>query len=163
MNRVTRKNAPGFSNFGFSTILLAFVMICIVTIAALSLLTANSDYKLSQKVAEKNSNFYIAEKEAYETLAEIDAILENAFANANEANDYYQEIEQNLLSLEIGNYDRITGTFTYSIPIAENHSLEINLIIQYPTSSDDSFYKITSWKSVYEQVEIEEGTLDLID
>ena len=40
-----------FSNFGFSTILLTFVMMCIMTFGVLSLITANSDYKLSQKVA----------------------------------------------------------------------------------------------------------------
>ena len=64
MNKREHKKAPGFSNFGFSTILLAFVMICIVTISALSLLTANSDYKLSQKVAEKNTAYFDAEKKA---------------------------------------------------------------------------------------------------
>ncbi len=158
-----KKSAPGFSNFGFSTILLAFVMICIVTVAALSLLTANSDYRLSQKVAEKNSDFYAAERQAYENLAKIDTLLATAYTNADDANGYYQEAENALLSLEIGNYDRITGTFTYLIPIAENQSLEIRLLIQHPMKSDENFYKIISWKSVYEQVEIEEGTLDLID
>lgn len=163
MNKQARKSSPGFSNFGFSTILLAFVMICIVTIAALSLLTANSDYRLSQKVAEKNSLFYLAEKQAYENLAEIDTLLANAYANTNDANGYYQEAENSLLALKIGNYDRITGTFLYSIPIAENQNLEVKLLIQHPTTSDENFYEIISWKSVYEQVEIEEGTLDLID
>jgi len=33
-----------FSNFGFSTILLCFVMICVVTFSALSLVSAYSDY-----------------------------------------------------------------------------------------------------------------------
>ena len=163
MNKTTKKSAPGFSNFGFSTILLAFVMICIVTIAALSLLTANSDYRLSQKVAEKNTAYYQAEQQAYETLAKIDTLLSTAFTNADDANDYYQEAENNLLSLNIGTYDRITGTFSYSIPIAEKQNLEVILLIQHPTTSAETFYEIISWKSVYEQVEIEEGTLDLID
>ena len=161
MNKRERKSSPGFSNFGFSTILLAFVMICIVTIAALSLLTANSDYKLSQKVAEKNTLYYEAEKKAYETLAEIDALLASTYTHTTEANAYYQEVESNLLA--IGTYDRINGLFTYSIPIAEGQNLEIVLSIQYPTQSDESFYKVISWKSVYEQTEFEEGTLDLID
>ena len=163
MNNRVRKSSPGFFNFGFSTILLAFVMICIVTVAALSLLTANSDYKLSQKVAEKNSLFYAAEKQAYEYLAKIDDILEKAYVNTTEANDYYQEAEESLLALKIGTYDRISGTFMYAIPIAENQNLEVQLLIYYPTKSDESFYEIISWKSTYEQTEIEEGTLDLID
>ena len=163
MNKRERKSAPGFSNFGFSTILLAFVMICIVTIAALSLLTANSDYKLSQKVAEKNSAYYEAEKLAYSALSDIDQALAHAYANSTSANTYYKEVESSLLSLELGTYDRTKGTYSYAISIAENQNLNIELLIHYPKDSDESFYEIITWKSVYDEVEIDEGVLDLID
>ena len=63
-----------FSSFGFSTILIAFVMICIVTFSVLSLLTANADYKLSQKVAQKSTSHAKAEYAAYEVLAQIDTV-----------------------------------------------------------------------------------------
>ncbi len=46
------KKRREFSNFGFSTILLTFSMICIVTFSALAFVTANSDYKLSKRVAD---------------------------------------------------------------------------------------------------------------
>lgn len=163
MNRREKKSAPGFSNFGFSTILLAFVMICIVTIAALSLITANSDYKLSQKVAEKNTAYYTAEQQAYETLAEIDQQLAQAYTKALGANSYYKEVENALHSFSSGTYDRATGTFQYSVPIADNQNLEIELLIHYPAEKADAFYEIITWKSVYDEVEIDEGTLDLID
>ena len=163
MNKRERKSAPGFSNFGFSTILLAFVMICIVTIAALSLITANSDYKLSQKVAEKNTAYYEAEKQAYQVLSEVDQALANAYSKTSGTNSYYQEVESALLTLEQGTYDRTTGSFSYAIPIAENQNLEIELRIRYPKTSDEGFYEIVTWKSVYDQVQIDEGTLDLID
>ncbi len=163
MSKRERKNAPGFSNFGFSTILLAFVMICIVTIAALSLLTANSDYKLSQKVAEKNSAYYVAEKQAYETLSTIDSLLANAYHNASDANVYYKEVETSLLALENGNYDRTTGSYTYMVSIAENQNLKVTILIHYPSQAGECFYEVATWQSVYEEVEIDEGTLDLID
>ena len=163
MNKRKRKSAPGFSNFGFSTILLAFVMICIVTISALSLLTANSDYKLSQKVAEKNTAFYEAEKQAYETLAHVDALLANAYAESTGANSYYKAVAQALEALDFGTYDRTLGSFQYEVEISENQSLQVTMLIHYPKGNEESFYEITTWKSVYEEVEIEEGTLDLID
>ena len=50
-----------FSSFGFSSILLIFVMICIVTFATLTLVTANSDYKLSKKEQELLRNSYFNE------------------------------------------------------------------------------------------------------
>ena len=163
MSKSSRKSSPGFSNFGFSTILLAFVMICIVTIAALSLITASSDYKLSQKVADKNTAYYAAEKEAYEHLAQIDSILANAYRKAIGANSYYKEVENSLQTLSIGSYERATGTFSYTVPITENQDLEIKLRIHYPNNDTSAMYEIITWKSVYEETEIDEGILDLID
>lgn len=163
MSKRERKSAPGFSNFGFSTILLAFVMICIVTISALSLLTANSDYKLSQKVAEKNTAYYEAEKKAYDSLANVDALLAKAYGSSHSANSYYKEVENALLSLGYGAYDRTTGSFTYEIAISENQNLQVMLYIHYPTESDDAFFEIGTWKSTYDVIEPEDETLDLID
>ena len=47
------KQKKGFIHIGFSSILMVFTMLCLVTFATLSLITANSDYRLSLKVAEK--------------------------------------------------------------------------------------------------------------
>lgn len=158
-----KQSPAGLSNFGFSTILLAFVMICIVTISALSLLTANSDYKLSQKVAEKNTTYYLADKEAHEQLANIDQLLATAYQNATGASSYYKSVALALESLDFGNYNRMTGTFCYEITIAEHQSLQIELLIHYPKDKHTPFFEITSWKSVFEELETDEGTLDLID
>ena len=158
-----RKPALEFSNFGFSTILLAFIMICIATIAALSLLTANSDYKLSQKVAEKNTTFYNAEHQAYEILSGIDSALALTYQNATGSDNYFKEAEQTLSQMDFGTYDRTTRTYTYRVPIAENQTLVIAIAIQYPTDKSENFYKVITWKSEYDEVEIDEGTLDLID
>ena len=64
-----------FSNFGFSTILISFTMICIVTFLALSLITANADYKLSKKTAEKTKEYYAAQESAYNGIADISEIF----------------------------------------------------------------------------------------
>ena len=78
MRRKNELSKRSFSNFGFSTILIAFVMICIVTFSALALMTANSDYKLSKKVADRTSRYYLAEKEANQRLLQIDMLLADA-------------------------------------------------------------------------------------
>ena len=69
------KKRREFSNFGFSTILLTFSMICIVTFSALAFVTANSDYKLSKRVADNNSSYYRACEKAWDEISQIDAIL----------------------------------------------------------------------------------------
>lgn len=163
MNKRTRKKAPGFSNFGFSTILLAFVMICIVTISALSLLTANSDYKLSQKVAEKNTAYYDACYQANAILSEVDAQLATAYAKTDDANAYYKEVSTALTVLGIGTYDKNNGTLSYEVAISDNQKLEVTIVILYPKESDDSFYEIKTWKSNYDIEGPEGDTLNLID
>lgn len=75
MGKQKEMNQRSFSNFGFSSILLAFVMLCIVTFSALSLLTANADYKLSKKVADKTAAYYQAEEKAYLLLRKLIRIL----------------------------------------------------------------------------------------
>ena len=41
------KQKKEFIHIGFSSILMVFTMLCLVTFATLSLITANSDYRLS--------------------------------------------------------------------------------------------------------------------
>lgn len=161
MNKREKRPAPSFSNFGFSTILLAFVMICIVTISALSLLTANSDYKLSQKVAKKNSDYYLAEATAYETLAEIDTLLANAYTSSHSKDDYFANAEQAFQEYDMGIY--YDNVYTYTVQITENQILYIDLLVKYPAHEQDSFYQILSWQSIYEIATPEDEFLDLID
>ena len=52
------KQKKGFIHIGFSSILMVFTMLCLVTFATLSLITANSDYRLSLKVAEKTTTLF---------------------------------------------------------------------------------------------------------
>jgi len=153
----------GFSNFGFSTILLAFVMICIVTISAVSLLTANSDYKLSKKVAEKSTAYYKAEEEAYAKLEEIDTLLALAYQVSSDETAYYDTCANRLSYLDYGTYksDNVTHTYSYTIPIANDQDLFVVLTLQYPNSDNDTFYRISRWQSKYETTIHEEKPLDL--
>ena len=164
MSKRKTNGGPGFSSFGFSTILLAFVMICIVTISALSLITANSDFKLSKKVAEKNTAYYLAEEKAYDILQEVDETLIRAYAESDNAHDYYKTVENYLQALGYGVYEKDTSkcTYSYEIPITEQQSLQIVLLIQYPEHKQDTFYQIASWQSTYDVIIHEEENLNLL-
>ena len=162
MSKHNRKNIE-FSSFGFSTILLTFVMICIVTISAVSLLTANSDYNLSKKVEEKNTAYYEAEVIAYNTLAKIDAILAEAYQKSSSESAYFAYAKQALS--DYGTYDDQTSTkqyISYEIMISDGHTLQIKLELNYPDHSNDRFYHIKKWQSVYETTLHEDETLNLM-
>lgn len=155
-----KKNS--FSNFGFSTILLAFVMICVVTFSALSLVTAYSDYKLSKKVADKNTLYYEAQESAYEKLATIDDLLTKCYQATDNETDYYANVTQ--LIVEYGTLEESSLGYilSYQETIAEDQYLSVKLVIHYPSQSTDTFYEILEWKSVYEKEAPEDEILDLI-
>ncbi len=138
-----------FSNFGFSTILLSFVMICVVTFAVLSLTTANSDYKLSKKVADKNMGYYQAQEQAYLKLKDIDQTLAECYLSSDQEATYYEQLSTSLPAF--GAYAVDAGEHILSIEqgIAQDQYLSVRLRIRYPKKETDTFYEIIEWKSVY--------------
>ena len=71
---------------GGPSIIMNFVILCLTTLGALSLMTANADWKLTQKAAEAATAYYAADSEAEETLASIDASLKSG--NPMEADSF---------------------------------------------------------------------------
>ena len=152
-----------FSNFGFSTILLCFVMICVVTFSALSLVSAYSDYKLSKKVADKTKAYYKAQEAAYDKLAAIDELTIEAYHVSENAQMYYDAIKGSASSYGTITEESDSLRLTFTETIAEDHFLQVTLKICYPISGSDSFIEIVEWKSYYEKTAPEDNILDLID
>lgn len=125
-------------NVGSSSILVVFVTVCLVSFAALSIVSANSDYKLTSKMAERSVNYYATCNQAYQSLAELDSTLETACANMSEENFYSQY-----------GYEQ---SFTY--PISDIQSLRVTVRLNYPSSDNDPLYQIREWRI------ITTGTLD---
>ena len=125
INKKTNNN--GFSSFGFSTILLCFVMICVVIFSVLSLVTANSDYKLSQKVAQKTKAYYEAEIQAYEKLAMIDSVLVEYYETSPSKSTYYANLESTLS--EYGTFENNTKEcyLSFIVPVEKNQYISIKI------------------------------------
>ena len=157
-----QKEQRSFSNFGFSTILLSFVMICVVIFSALTLITANSDYKLSKRVADKTSAYYIAQEKAYERLIAIEELCVNCYTSSIGAESFFGRIEAH--GKTYGSIQTIDGILylMFEEPIAENQHLSVKLRISYPETENTAFFEIVEWKSIY-NIEIpEDSFLDLI-
>ena len=141
-----KRKSRGFSTFGFSTILLSFVMIGVVIFSALSVITAYSDYKLSKKVADSTTNYFHAKTQAYECIATLDLQLSEAYFSSENQTDYYSKVK-NIVS-NYGDYSSHNHTLTLEYPISEKQYFRANLMINYPLNSKDNFYEITAWNSV---------------
>ena len=120
-------------NVGTSSILLIFVVLCLVAFATLSIVSANADYKLSRKVADHTSAYYEAANQAEKYIASIDKTLQSVYATAENEEAYFTTV----------GYSK-----SYLVPISDLQSLSIKLDILYPTTDDAPFYRLTSWQVI---------------
>ena len=85
-----QRSAP-FTNIGSSSLLVVFLVLCLVTFAVLSLSSARSDDAFSEKLANRKTAYYTAVNRAEGVLSCIDTALEqvpndNATLTHNERN-----------------------------------------------------------------------------
>ena len=151
-----KQQKASFINIGFSSIVMVFIMICLVTFATLSVLTAHSDYRLSQKVADKTTAYYVADAVAREAMAAIDEKLYTIYCLASTADEYYDSIEslELLKELPSGVSDitiELTDTLpfiTYQVPVSDVQTLHVSLKINYPQTGSECFSTILRWQTV---------------
>lgn len=79
------KQQSYFVNIGSSSLLVIFLILCLVTFAILSLSSARSDYSFSERLAEHRKEYYEASERAEMIVAEIDAVLAGNAADIDSA------------------------------------------------------------------------------
>lgn len=155
-------------HIGFSTILMVFTMLCLVTFATLSLLTANADYRLSKKVAAKTEDYYEADLLAREYLLQIDEALEELYQNQVNQNTFCKDAKKYLQEMPMPQgitKSSAPDEMSYGFEIAINDAQTLSVVIklQEPQSDTDCFYTIKQWKTtIMCDEENEEETLHLL-
>lgn len=153
-----KKHRSSFINIGFSSIVMVFIMICLVTFATLSVLTAHSDYRLSQKMAEKTDAYYRADAIARSMAENIDHTLYQIYLSSSSDTDFYAALPGADFSLhapsEVANLTLTSAeeaaTLSYVVPISEVQTLYVSLNINYPFAESECFSTITRWQTVTE-------------
>lgn len=132
---------------GSSSILVIFVILCLVSFATLSIVSANADYKLSTKILDRTTAYYEAQNQAEEELAQLDSSLRGTYETASSSAEYFD----------------ITGhETTFLISVSELQSLEVTVQILYPDNPDGSFYQVISRKVITTQELDYDSTLNVI-
>lgn len=133
-NQNTSQNnkGPVFGlNIGSSSILLIFLVLCLVSFATLAIVSSNADSKLSHKVLERTTAYYTACNEAEKALAGVDSTLADIYESSDNEEEYFSSVGHSK---------------SYVIPISDLQSLQVTIEILYPMSNEDTFYRITSWQ-----------------
>lgn len=118
-------------NIGSSSILLIFIILCLVSFATLAISSAYTDKNFSRKVTERTEAYYRACYDAETSLEQIDATLQAVYAQSETEEEYFSTVGHSK---------------TYALPISELQTLEIIIEIKYPSEPDDTFYEIKSFR-----------------
>ncbi len=120
------------ANVGSSSILLIFVILCLISFATLSLVSANADWKLNRKIMDRTTSYYNACNQAEAQIAELDRQCREAYLASSSEAGYFAAVED-LKS-------------RFAVPISDTQQLEVEVGFLYPQEEEDPFYRITSWK-----------------
>ncbi len=121
-------------NVGSSSILLIFVILCLVSFATLSLVSANADSRLSRRILDRTTDYYNACNVAEAHIAELDRQLAEAYADSYSLTEYFEKTD----GLD----------FSITVKISDTQALQVSVEPIYPVQDDQGFYRITSWKVV---------------
>ena len=158
---------------GVSLMLLIFLSLCLIIFSLLSLSGAVADETLSSQAADRTTDYYAAVTAANEMLAQIDLQLA-AYLKEAESSDMTESSD----TTNIENTAALTGKsgigqkettylrlcrqigedipdvsweddlLAFSVNVNEDQILQVKLEISYPTSDDDTLYRIHTWKIV---------------
>ena len=136
-------------NVGSSSILVTFVLLCLVTFAALSYVSANSDYKLSLETSNRAKAYYEANSKAELKLAEIEDILSKHKNTSSSKNEFFNGMNPLFCNDELVECKNIDSEIflSYSIAISEIQKLNIVLKVNYPENDNDTLFTIVKWQN----------------
>ena len=148
MNMDTSRNRLSFtSGIGSSSILVMFVILCLVSFATLSIVSANADNKLSSKVLDRTTAYYMACNQAEQNLALLDQTLLSLYKSCSTEDAYF----------EAAGHEK-----SYLIPISDLQSLKVSVTIHYPATDTETFYTIDAYRVIITGDLEYEGNLELL-
>lgn len=149
MNKPKRRFKPiSFgTGIGSASILVIFVILCLVSFATLSIVSANADYKLSTKVVDRTTAYYDAVCKAEACLAQLDQTLAVIYKDSASEDEYFQTVGHNK---------------SFVIPISELQSLEVQVTILYLYTDADHFYHVDAFQVIATEQFDYDSTLDVM-
>ena len=137
---------------GVSLMLLIFLSLCLITFSLLSLSGATADETLSQKSADRTTQYYAAVTSANEIISRIDAALAGYLKKAETADDtkssYINQCASISALVSEAEWNSDALSITFSVPITENQVICVSLHPEYPDRTEDTLFHITSFETV---------------
>lgn len=139
---------------GGSSLLVIFVILTLTTFATLSLVSANADYKLSQKSMSASTDYYKADTQAEKILGKLDAALA-----AISGGDYLSQAETVLQEVVGVTTQRDGDTLLAFYTVTINDVQDLNVTLAVAQGPERLVRK--EWKVVSTVVNEQEEGLNL--
>ena len=142
------KKHSGGINIGTSSILVTFVLLALVTFAALSYMSARSDYVLSKEAADRTASYYDANRKAELYLANIEALLSKHLNSCKDEKEYRDGVDALFAdndSIQVTDGEDGNKKLSYQVAVTSGQNLNVILSVHYPDDDDDSLFKIDKW------------------
>lgn len=136
-------------NIGSSSMLVVFIILCLVTFSVLSVASANNGRKYSEKIANRTTAYYEASNQAENIVSQIDTELKQLYEQYHTG--YLSQVPDALTTLD-GIDSSEFPSVSFSVPINDTQILSVTLLIQIPEKEGDTFYTVTSWKEISTEV-----------
>lgn len=162
-----KKKSLPITNIGTVSLMMIFIILCMVIFAALSLSGAFRDSHMGEKRAEHLTDYYTASNEAEELLSTVDDAFAYAYENAADEAEYYRLIDKKLRSDDfekIWNGETLDIAFQTNIGTSQTLQVLIDVLSpqQIVSEKGTSFYRILSWQTVPTDSWEGDSTLHLI-
>lgn len=130
-------------NVGSSSIMLIFVVLCLVSFSVLAISSAQADRSLSQRLESRTNTYYEAREKIEEDLAAFTDTLPEILHQSGSETEYFSQV---------GNEKVI------SYPLSEHQNLEASVTLLYPPR-DGAYYRIESFRvtTMEEGIEFDES------
>lgn len=154
MRKQSEKAPAPFFNIGASSLLVIFLILCLVTFAILTLTSAKSDADFAEKLAHHKMNYYAACNTAESTLDKIDAVLADAWQLSDtDTAAVFTEIETQLTALDSREQLQLSMDFTqseptisYAVAIDDKQNLCVTLTLTTAPAKGEAYYRISQWQ-----------------
>ena len=161
-----KKKLP-ITNIGTVTLLMIFIVLCMITFSALSLSSALRDAQMGKKAATRIAEYYTASNKAEELLAVADDAFSYAYDQTSDPSEYYRLIHEELLFTDLKPiWTDETLDVSFQVQINDSQALSVFIDILSPQqvseSGTNTFYKILSWQVIRTDTWEGEDTLKLI-
>jgi hypothetical protein len=148
---MTKKENGYRANIGIPSLILIFIVMCLITFGLLSLSTAKNEWDLSSRNASAVTEYYRADSEGEEFYQMIKEKQEEVFRQSTDLQE-----QKKLLKKELGDsYFMDKGVIVKQIPMERSQALSIELI---PGFNKKKSLKISKWKVIHtEEIAIDQS------